>query len=233
MTKALIWDFDGTLGYRQGGMYSAALLEIIQQNVPGAVVTLDQIRPYLQSGFPWQSPEQPHLEIQKDDQWWERLYPVFERALAGVGLAGPQVVALSRMVRPVYTDLAHWALFEDVLPALDSLSASGWKHVLLSNHAPELERILQHLNLLPRLARVFNSARLGYEKPNPVAFHTVLTYLAGAERIWMIGDSLQADIVGANQVGLPAILVRKPQPGVLYFCQTLFQVAEILNQEVE
>ena len=32
--KALIWDFDGTLGYRAGGMFGGALREIIRREAP-------------------------------------------------------------------------------------------------------------------------------------------------------------------------------------------------------
>ena len=30
--KTLIWDFDGTLGYREGGMFGASLIEAIEQS---------------------------------------------------------------------------------------------------------------------------------------------------------------------------------------------------------
>ena len=67
--RTLIWDFDGTLGYREGGMFGAALLEVVRQTAPGADVTQGQIRPYLQSGFPWHTPERPHLEIASSEPW--------------------------------------------------------------------------------------------------------------------------------------------------------------------
>ncbi len=55
----LIWDFDGTLGYRSG-MWSGTLLEVLRQEMPECPATVDDMRPYLQDGFPWHRPEQPH-----------------------------------------------------------------------------------------------------------------------------------------------------------------------------
>ena len=60
----LIWDFDGTLGYRVGGMWSGALLELLQQEMPEMEITADQVQPYLQAGFLWQHPDKPHPEVQ-------------------------------------------------------------------------------------------------------------------------------------------------------------------------
>jgi hypothetical protein len=40
--KYLIWDFDGTLGYRPGG-WTAALLEVLQREAPTCDVTADQL----------------------------------------------------------------------------------------------------------------------------------------------------------------------------------------------
>ena len=62
--RLLIWDFDGTLGYRHGGAWSASMLEVLQRQLPGIGATADHFRPYLQTGFPWHHPERPHPEIQ-------------------------------------------------------------------------------------------------------------------------------------------------------------------------
>ncbi|MGH9197011.1 MAG: HAD-IA family hydrolase, partial [Acidimicrobiia bacterium] len=55
---------------------------------------------------------------------------------------------------------------------------------------------------------VFTSARIGYEKPHPEAFRTVLSHITDADNIWMVGDNPVADVAGAEKVGIPGILVR-------------------------
>ena len=247
-TRLLIWDFDGTLGYRHGGAWSAALLEVLRRQLPGIEATdnhfrpylqtgfpwhhperphpgieatVDHFRPYLQTGLPWHHPERPHAEIETAETRWARLGPLFQRAFQAVGrdvgaTVGPSLArSLAEQVRPTYTDPARWRLFEDTLPTLDRLSERGWTHVLLSNHVPELREILDHLGLTPRMARIFNSAETGYEKPHPRAFEMVLESFPDPAAVWMVGDNPQADVAGAEAVGIPAILVRRTGAGRL------------------
>lgn len=42
-SKVLLWDFDGTLGYRRGGKWSSALLEALHEIDPDCDVTLDDL----------------------------------------------------------------------------------------------------------------------------------------------------------------------------------------------
>jgi putative hydrolase of the HAD superfamily len=228
--KTLIWDFDGTLGYRAGGMFGGALREIIHQEAPTLDVAVDQLRPYLRSGFPWHVPDRPHSEIVTSEQWWDVLDPVFERALRGVGLGADQACALAKRVRHVYPDPLRWRLYDDAISTLDQLSARGWTHVVLSNHVPELPRILYHLGLLPRLASVFNSADTGYEKPHPQAFRLVLEAIGSVTAAWMVGDSYEADVVGAESMGIRAILVRRHHADARRYCDELAQVLAIVGQ---
>ncbi|MEN8008277.1 MAG: HAD-IA family hydrolase, partial [Candidatus Krumholzibacteriota bacterium] len=102
--------------------------------------------------------------------------------------------------------LERWRLYDDVLPALDVLSSQGWTHVILSNHVPELGDIVQHLGLASRVARVFNSAEMGYEKPHSRAFQIVLEALPGTEAAWMIGDNSK-DIEAALNAGIRSVFV--------------------------
>jgi putative hydrolase of the HAD superfamily len=228
--KTLIWDFDGTLGYRAGGMFSGALREIIRQEAPALDVPTEHFRPYLRAGFPWHTPDRPHPEITSAGQWWDALDPVFERALGSVGLDAHRSRTLAKQVRHVYPDPERWRMFDDTMLALGRLSARGWTHVLLSNHVPELPSILDHLGLLPQIAGVLNSAETGYEKPHPQAFRLALEATDGPTAVWMIGDNYEADVVGAEAVGLPAILVRKHHADAIHYCDDLHQVVAIVDR---
>lgn len=226
--KLLIWDFDGTLGYRQGGAWTASLLEVLQKADVDLDVTAEEIRPHLRQGFPWHTPLRPHPHTQSIREWWEALYPVFERAFEKVGVDGFEAYDLARQVRDTYLDLERWRLFDDALPTLTHLSSQGWTHVVLSNHAPELDLIVQHLELDRYVTRVYNSATLGWEKPHERTFRTVLDAFSDAEPIWMIGDHMGADIQGAASVGIPGILVRRYHEDARYYCGTLDQIPLIL-----
>lgn len=224
----LIWDFDGTLGYREGGAWTASLLETLDLALPGHTITLEQLRLYTHTGFPWHQPEYPHLHLASAEAWWEALHPVLASVYRRVGLDGCLAQALARQFRAVYLNLDRWRLFDDVLSTLDALSAVGWTHAILSNHVPELGDIVQHLGLNSRIAYVFNSAETGYEKPHPRAYQIVLATLPDVETAWMIGDNVVADVQGAEAAGFPAILVRRQHPQAHHCCETLSEVSTYL-----
>jgi putative hydrolase of the HAD superfamily len=219
----LIWDFDGTLGYREGG-WSGALEEVLHRAYPAHPARRADLKANLHEGFPWHTYQYPHPNLDEADRWWARLQPVFERAFRAVGLKAASARYLAGQVRETYLEPRRWRLFDDSIPALQRLAGQGWRHVLLSNHVPELEVILARLGIRPWLEQVWNSARTGYEKPHPEAFRQVLAALLPADAIWMIGDNAHSDITGAAGVGIPGILVRRPHPGVQHFCASLDQL---------
>lgn len=229
--RVILWDFDGTLGYRSSGAWTASLWEVLQAEEPQSTVTQEQLRPFMQSGFPWHQPEKPHTHIQTADAWWQSIQPVLTAAYIGVGLSPSRAQVLTRKFRATYLTLDRWRVYEDVIPVLLGLTAAGWTHCILSNHVPELMDIVNHLGLSPYFHRIFNSAETGYEKPHPRAFLHALEALPGLDKVWMVGDSLSADISGARDVDIPAILVRRHHPDAPKFAETLYEVAAMLSSE--
>ncbi len=211
-------------------MWSGAILEVLEAENPGHGVTADRIRPFLQTGFPWHEPHRTRDPGIHPDEWWRALHPVFLRAYcdgARIGLVEAQ--RLAEMVRKAYVNPARWALFSDMLPCLTTLSSSGWKHVILSNHCPELAELVRALGIASYFDAIFNSAKTGAEKPNPRAFQNVLASLPETKEVWVIGDSVVADVNGARSVGLRSVLVRKPHPDAEIFCETLDELPAMLS----
>lgn len=229
MVRCLIWDFDGTLGYR-AGRWSSALRAVLEEAAPERAFEMEPLRAQLRTGFPWHTPEVPHPGLSSPDLWWEALLPVFDRAFEAGGVDPATARALAPGVRAAYVDPRRWRLFDDAVPALRDLSSRGWGHWILSNHVPELPGLLQSLGIRHHFSGVFNSADSGYEKPNPHAFDGVLKAVSGAEAAWMIGDNAAADVRGAEAVGLPAILVRNPRGSARHRCTDLSGVAAIVER---
>ena len=228
--RFLIWDFDGTLGYRVG-RWSSALHSVLEEAMPaGHQYAKETLSEHLRRGFPWHSPEVPHPQLSSPDLWWDALLPVFVRAFRTGGIDPTTSRALAGNVREAYVNPRQWRLFDDAVPALQELSSLGWTHLVLSNHVPELPEILRALELDKYFLRVFNSAESGYEKPHLRAFDGVLETVVGAEAAWMVGDNPQADVLGAEAVGLPAILVRGLKRGTRYHREDLSGVAGIVEQ---
>jgi HAD superfamily hydrolase (TIGR01549 family) len=210
--RAVLWDFDGTLAHRPG-MWRGCLIETLDEYEPGHAVSADDLVPFLRNGFPWHAPEVAHPELGSPAAWWERVEALLASAYEEVGLAAVRARELARLAHERYIDgRSGWVLFDDSRPVLTHLREGGWRHVVLSNHVPELEDIVVCLGLDDLLDAVVTSATMGFEKPHPEAFAAGRRATGDAATVWMVGDSVEADVVGAEAVGIPAILARAEHP---------------------
>ena len=219
--KVVLWDFDGTLAHRPG-LWGACMVETLDECRPGHGHTLEAVRPLLRNGFPWHEPDRAHPELSVPDEWWRRVGAVLACAYLRLGFDAPEAEELARRTRDRYVDGGiAWSVFPDSVPALERLRAGGWHHVLLSNHVPELPSLVASLGLGEWFVAVLTSAVTGYEKPHPEAFALARRAVGGAERIWMVGDSYDADVAGAEAVGIPAVLARTSDPRARRWVRTL------------
>lgn len=226
----IFWDFDATLGERPGhwrGAVRDALTEVLGEHE----FSTEQIAGELMTGFPWHQPDLPHPQLSDPDDWWAHLATVLAAAVRRLGVPPRPAADAASRVRYQFTDPASWRLFDDTKAALDQLADLGWRHVVVSNHVPELPQILASLGLDGCFADVVNSAAIGYEKPHPMAFRIAMERAGQPECAWMVGDNPVADIAGATAVGLPAILVRtRPRDGGRHVT-SLNEVAGIVGAE--
>lgn len=169
---------------------------------------MEMLRPGLRDGFPWHRPALSHTDVTAAADWWDRLGPTLLRAYEGAGIDLRTARRAAALVPEVYTDPQYWTVFDDTRPVLTLLREHGWRHIVLSNHVPELPRLVADLGLHDLIGQVITSAASGYEKPNPEAFATATRLLDPGEPVWMVGDNPNADVVGAERVGIPALLVR-------------------------
>jgi putative hydrolase of the HAD superfamily len=229
--RLVIWDFDGTLAHRRGETgWSILLAETLDAEEPGHGHSADTFRPHLRERFPWHTPEVAHPELCEPEAWWASVRPVLAGAYERAGYESGRAGELAAAVRRLYVDpTIGWELFADTQPTLERLAEAGWRHAILSNHVPELRQIVAGLGLDDLIAFLSCSAETGYEKPHPQAFASVLEPLRPAEA-WMVGDNVVADALGAEAVGLPAVLVRRPDPRVARYADTLAGVEGFLEQ---
>lgn len=201
------WDFDGTL-VRRPFMWSDAgyrCLRRISQKTP---IPLEDVKQGTRSGFPWHRPEQGHPELSTADLWWKCVYRRYVEIFADLGCQVSDDDPVFSDIRRTIIDPNAYALFDDVLPALQHLRDAGWRHVMVSNHVPELPDIVHGLGIAPFFHAIITSAVVGYEKPHARIFETALTHSVPARPIWMIGDNAQADCYPVGAFGAQAILVR-------------------------
>ncbi len=208
----VLWDFDGTLAWRRG-RWSGCLVEALDKVLPGHGHVPSAIAAGLQKGFPWHDPGQPHPGLDTDHAWWRALSPVLSAAYQQAGVDAVTAAAAVEQVPGVYVDPRYWVVFDDSRPALERLRAVGWRHIILSNHVPALGKLVGDLGLGDLFDAVLTSAVTGYEKPHPQMFALAREAAGRPPRLWMVGDSRSADIAGAEQAGIPALLARTSPDG--------------------
>jgi putative hydrolase of the HAD superfamily len=226
-----IWDFDGTLAHRRGETgWSILLAETLDAEEPGHAQSAESFRPHLRDGFPWHSPDIAHPELCEPDARWASVRPVLGRAYEAAGYPPARALELADAARRLYVDpTVGWELFEDTLPTLTRLTQADWTHAILSNHVPELRQIVTALGLDRHLELLSCSAETGYEKPHAQAYASVLDPLRPAEA-WMIGDNVVADVLGAEELGIPAVLVRRPDSRAARYADSLAGVPAFLGE---
>lgn len=205
--RVVLWDFDGTLAVREG-MWAAALIEALAAVDPAHRLVIEDVRPGLRGGFPWHRPDEGHPHIDSGPVWWEALAPVLIGAYESAGVERPIAVRAAALVPECYVEPSRWSLVAGILPALVRLSDAGWRHLIVSNHVPELPGLVRALGLDGAFDHILTSAAVGYEKPNPRMFQAALQRAGAPEEVWMVGDNPVADVAGASAAGIPALLLR-------------------------
>lgn len=203
----LIFDFDQTLAYRDG-MWTVTIFELLQE-MGYTQIDIEDIRKYIRSGFPWNNYEIPHKVLFKKLTWWEYYETVVVDILVKNKINRTEAIRLSKLVRDKYLNIKKWHLYEDTFQALNDLNNLGYECYILSNHVPELEEIVLGLNISQFIQKTYNSAIIGYEKPNSKIYQHVIEDLnVDPQNIIMIGDNYISDITGARSNGIKAIQVR-------------------------
>ena len=230
--KYLLWDFGNTIAQLKQSWAQLAL-EIVEPYASQETRSLEVVQAEFSKGFPWRKPEQSHTHIQNADEWWQHLFfPMFRQVLVLLEVHESRFDDLSARFRQACLSPETWEVYSNVDPTLETLSSLGWTHVIVSNHVPELETLVERLGLRQHFERVFTSGIIGFEKPNPKFFEFVLNRLDRAEQTWMIGDNHAHDIVGAAQFNIPGILIGDPRDGVQYACPDLDSVVNIVQNGV-
>ena len=105
---------------------------------------------------------------------------------------------------------AAWQPYPDAVETLKKLQAAGYRQGLLSN-APDdkmMQRMVNQGKLRPLLSPTFSSAGLGLRKPKPEPFLLIAKRWAlPPAQIVVVGDTLAADVLGAQNAGMHSILV--------------------------
>ncbi|MFD5215697.1 HAD family hydrolase [Microbacterium sp. NPDC058345] len=91
---------------------------------------------------------------------------------------------------------------EEMLALSDDLRSCGIRTAILTNGTDTIPAELRGLGIDTRVDAVFNSAEIGYAKPDPRAFRHVLEALAVEPREAFFTDDSAAKLTGAIELGM-------------------------------
>ncbi len=102
-----------------------------------------------------------------------------------------------------------WSLYEDVIPALNSLTEEipGIRFGIITNGEKNISWEKMHaLNLSERMEHTVISGEFGFTKPDRRIFeHACKLFLTDANEVVYVGDRLETDAIGALEAGLTGV----------------------------
>lgn len=227
-TDNIIFDFDMTLGFRTT-MWTDTVKELLLEN--NVFASSEQIRPVTHGNvYPWSDTSVSHSEFFKEKSWWEAVGGKIAKGLIENNICDSNVAYTVATQLPArFADFRYWKLFPDTLDTLEKLKKQGYRLRLLSNHIPEARSIFNRLGLDKYFELMVISSEQNYEKPQPQIFDIVCDGLNKNNTV-LVGDNYFADILGALNYGLNAVMVRKPNiTNYKYYCKTLYQLPVLLK----
>ncbi|MDR1466220.1 MAG: HAD hydrolase-like protein [Treponema sp.] len=160
----ILWDFDGTIAYRDG-MWSGTLFSLLGKNCIKNI-PVENIKPYLNKGFTWHTPEYSHKELFNGKTWNEYYENYFYTIFTKLGIEENIAEQLSKNVIIEYMDKTKRNIYDDVIKALEETIEKGHRNYILSNHVPGLNKIVENIGIQKYFNGIYNSGNIGYEKPN-------------------------------------------------------------------
>lgn len=115
----------------------------------------------------------------------------------------------------------HLSPAAGAIDGLDRMRQAGWDIVIVTNGATlQQQRKIDKLGLADLVDAWIISEACGIEKPDPEIFRMAARKIPEADlaTAWHVGDSAEADIQGAHNVGIPSVYLRHGRdwtPGIV------------------
>ncbi|MBN1231688.1 MAG: HAD family hydrolase [Anaerolineales bacterium] len=123
----------------------------------------------------------------------------------------PEII--SKSLRRMYAiTQAHWLPSEDTHITLKQLKEEGYRMGIISNAAndDDVHQIVRNTSINNHFDFIISSAVVGVRKPDERIFHTSQRFWDYKwEEIAMVGDTLRADILGGNNMGMYSVWITR------------------------
>ncbi len=138
---------------------------------------------------------------------------VLREILRQYSYPAPRPEDLQQAIKAMYSiSQAHWQVEDDAVPMLEALRAHGCQMGIVSNASDDcdVQTLVDNAQLRPYFDFILTSAKSGFRKPNPRIFQQSLAYWsARPEQAIMVGDTVSADVAGANRMGIASVWITR------------------------
>lgn len=140
--------------------------------------------------------------VSKSDLRYGRLKEAFDAV--NISVKDEMINHLSEAYIDHLTTFNH--LFEGTFEILNYLQDNYELHIITNGFEEAQERKMKNSSIRDYFKTITNSEMVGVKKPNPKIFNFALNIAnANTEESIMIGDSLEADVEGAHNLGMDVI----------------------------
>ncbi len=162
--------------------------------------------------------------ISKEDLRYERLKKSFD--LLNYSVQDDLIHSLSEQY------IAMLSTFNNLIPntieILEYLKPNYRLHIITNGFEEVQTKKLQASNIHHYFDKIINSEMAGVKKPNPRIFQLALDMASvNADNAVMIGDNIEADILGAQAVGLNALHYNAHNDPLHDHCEMIHDLVEI------
>jgi putative hydrolase of the HAD superfamily len=141
-------------------------------------------------------------KISQDELRYNRLADTFEQMKFKT--TNSQIDQISEAYITYLSSFSH--LFEGAIPLLEKLKSNYNLHIITNGFEQVQNLKIKNSGLKTFFDFIFTAEKVGFKKPHPQIFIEALNQTkADPKKSLMIGDSLEADILGALTQGMHAI----------------------------
>lgn len=163
-------------------------------------------------------------KITKDELRYQRLKKVFDQL--GYDIADEQIMHLAEEYIAHLSSFTH--LFPNTIEILQYLRPKYNLHIITNGFQEIQDRKLSNTGIYDYFQIIMNSEIVGVKKPNPLIFNKAIEKAGtSSQKSIMIGDSLEADIFGAQGVGMHTLHFNAHSEPAHNYCHIIKCLSEI------
>ncbi|MCL6509873.1 MAG: HAD family hydrolase [Anaerolineae bacterium] len=225
--KAVLFDLDGTLRANQPEGFEAF---VEYAGRVGIALSEEQIKICEREAHRYWASDRVDADMARYDQrgFWVNYNQILLNAM-NVGRDCPDCAHRIQDLFDSYDP--QDVVFADTRPVLQTLHASDYTLGLVSNREEPLEPFTERYGIAEFFSFTLSAGQAGCYKPDPRIFYQALELAGGvapAEAVY-IGDNFFADVIGALNIGMDAILIDPRNVFERYYAMRVKRLRDVLG----